>query len=198
MKNSCQVYLHWMKWNISAITKGWTICAGKTTAQMSAQALGVEGNQMNTVVALRGQFSAVFPELNTIKEGQDRIPGRELADFLHNGLKSHGFEVSEIENVEPLFSIKCKSGQLTYEILVSLYDPDAEQPIWVIECPCKLGILAKLMGKKEDEELRTILAGIYSALSQKDKVWEMRWFKNLPAEPYSEVSYDLYPWGQFP
>jgi hypothetical protein len=151
----------------------------------------------DTVVALKAAFDPTFPDLRDVGKDEDRIPGRDLGELVAEGLKRHGLEAQGPSNEEPFFVVRCKSGRFDYGILCYIYEP-AEDPVWVVECPRKLGFLAKLRGQSEESELGAVVSAMHDILRDDPRVKEMRWFRELPPVPWGEeTKYDTSPMSAF-
>jgi predicted RNase H-like HicB family nuclease len=143
-------------------------------------------------VSFKGTFDASFPDLRTIKEGDDRIPGRDLGELIVGGLLRRGLQASGPVNEEPFFVVPCPSDQYNYRILCYVLEPGPD-PVWVVECPRLLGFMAKWRGESEENELGAVVTAIDETLKSDSRVREMRWFKELPISPFEESKYDTSP-----
>ncbi len=110
-----------------------------------------------------------------------------------SGLRKRGFQVSDIECEEPFFVTRCRSGEDQYEVLSYIYTPDKKDPVWVVECLPTIGFLGKLFGKSEDTQIAPVLNAVDETLRNYPHVREMRWFADLPSEPFSVDSYETSP-----
>ena len=90
------------------------------------------GTAMKTTVAMRASFDATFPELNSLAKGDDRVPGRPLAELDVNGLRKLGFQASDVEYQEPFFVTRCRSGDYEFQILSYLAYADRTGPAWAV------------------------------------------------------------------
>src|SRR5687767_7618195 len=89
---------------------------------------------INSTVAFKAPFIAVFPDLRGLAEEDDRMPGREVAEFIAHGLKERGFDPSAVTNDEPFFTTRCKPGPHEYSIIAYIGDPDQKKLYWGVEC----------------------------------------------------------------
>ena len=148
---------------------------------------------MNTAAALKAYFNAVFPHLDQLKKGEDRLPGRELAEVVVAGLRKRGFQTTDVKCEEPFFTTVCSLGSFKYEILSYIYVPDEIDPIWAVECPSPVGFFARLSGKSDKHEHGTLLDALHDVLNDEPKIREIRWFKELPGAPFEEGKYGTSP-----
>ncbi len=152
-----------------------------------------EGNlKSHTAVVLKGAFDASFPDLKDVKKGEDRIPGRSLAELVAQGLRKHDLPADDPLNEEPFFVVHCRSGKIEYKILCYLLESQ-EVPAWVVECPRTMGLIAKWRGKSEEKELSAVVMAIHETLRNDSRVYEMRWFDELPAFPFEADRYETSP-----
>lgn len=98
--------------------------------------------KFHTAVAFRGAFNASFPDLGDVKKEEDRIPGRSLGELIAQGLRRHALQAGSPLNKEPFFVVPCRSGKIEYRVLCYVLEP-GEDPVWVVECPRTLGLIAK-------------------------------------------------------
>jgi hypothetical protein len=148
---------------------------------------------MNTVVAIKGTFDARFPEVTWLPKQGERMPGRELAELITDGLRQRGFDAKDVLYEEPFFTTRCQSGKYRYEVLSYIYVPEEADAVWAVDCAPTLGTWAKLTGKSEDAELGALLIAIYDTLKNDSRVIDMRWFEELPAKPFSVQKYGRSP-----
>jgi hypothetical protein len=149
--------------------------------------------RMNTVVAIKGTFDANFPELTWLPKKGDRVPGRELAELITEGLRQRGFDAEDVSYEEPFFTTRCQSGDYRYEVLSYIYVPAGADAVWAVDCAPTLGTWAKLTGKSEEAEHGAVLIAIHDTLKKDARVIDMRWFKDLPGEPFSVQKYGRSP-----
>jgi hypothetical protein len=140
---------------------------------------------LNTI-AITGDFDFMFPDLKGLPDDADRVPGRDLAVLILNGLRKYGFDTTDIIYDEPFFMIICISCDLKYQVLCFIYDPNPLAPVWIVQVPKKLGFWDRLMGKSEDSQLKPVLDAIEYTLGSDKRVKEMRWFNKLPAKPFNK------------
>lgn len=148
---------------------------------------------MNTVVAIKGTFDARFPEFTWLPKKGDRVPGRELGELITAGLRQRGFAAEDVSYEEPFFTTRCQSGNYRYEVQSFIYVPGETDAVWAVDCPPTLGAWARFSGKSEDAELSAVLIAIHETLKNDARVIDMRWFKELPAEPFSVLQYGRSP-----
>ena len=150
---------------------------------------------MNTVVRVRCDFDPTFPDLKSLPKGQDRIPGRPLAELVVSGLRKRGFNASDVINEEPFFVTRCRSGEYEYQILSFLTYPDPAGPVWEVSCAPTIGFWGKLFGKSEDKELGPLLDAIHDTLKSDSHIKEMRWFpeSSVSSDPFAEKKYATSP-----
>lgn len=117
------------------------------------------------------------------------MPGRELANVITTGMRRLGFHVQDVSYEEPFFSTRCRSGTYEYEILSFVGLPDKIDATWVVECRPVLGLLSRLMGRSEEQELEAVLKAIHEVLTGESRVTEIRWFKTLPSDPFRARKY---------
>lgn len=150
---------------------------------------------MNTVVAIRGDFDPTFPDLKSLPKGQDRLPGRALAELVVSGLRKRGFNASDVMNEEPFFVTRCRSGDYEYQILSCLAYADDTAPVWEVSCPPTIGFWGKLFGKSEEKELGPLLDAILDTLKSDGRIKEMRWFRepSISPDPFAAKNYATSP-----
>ncbi len=148
---------------------------------------------MNTIVAIRGDFDAGFPDLKALPRDVDRVPGRELADLVARWLRQGGLVVEGPEYAEPFFILRHGGGREQIEVLCSIYDPQAG--VWVVEATGRRGLLSRLLGRGQPPALSGVLAALHEGLGREPRVREMRWFARLPADPFGPVAFGS---GPFP
>ena len=146
----------------------------------------------HTAAALKGSFDASFPDLRDVKKGEDRMPGRALGELVAQGLQRHGLQASGPFDEEPFFVVPCEVEGIKYRILCYILEP-GKNPVWAVECPRTLGLIAKWRGKSEERELGLVVTAIHEALTHDSRVTEIRWFKDLPLTPFEESKYDTSP-----
>ena len=121
------------------------------------------------------------------------MPGRQLGELVSSGLRKRGFEAEDVSYEEPFFVTLCRSGEIEYEVLSYIYWPDKRDRIWAVDCSPRLGFIPKLFGRSEESKLGAILGAIHDILKSEPRVRKMRWFKDLPAEPFAVRRYALSP-----
>ena len=165
------------------------MCAG---AQMltSVAASARFFHRVNTTVDFKADFDADFPDLRKIGKDDDRVPGRPVAEMIQSGLRAHGFEISEIENNEPFFSINCRSGDYSYQIDISLAGGDR---VWEVHCDRAVGFFESLRGRRDEKELGEILDAIHAVLKNNKRVHEVRWFDEPQVDAFAQRRYATSP-----
>ncbi len=148
---------------------------------------------MNSCVALRGEFDARFPDLKGLARDADRIPGRELAEIVSRGLRQAGIAIAGPVCEEPFFTLRCEAGGQTITLLCYLYAPDTGT--WVVEAPQHQGFLSRLLRRPRTEGLRRVLEALHQTLLREPRVREMRWFAELPVEPFGKMPYGVGPFA---
>lgn len=145
------------------------------------------------MVAIRGDFDATFPDLKSLPKGQDRIPGRPLAELVVSGLRKRGFNASDVKNGEPFFVTRCRSGNYEYQVLSYLAYADDTAPAWEVSCPPTISFWGKLFGKSEQKTLGSLLDAIHDTLKTDGRIKEMRWFTKPSYDPFSAKKYAISP-----
>jgi hypothetical protein len=148
---------------------------------------------MNTVVAIRGDFDATFPDLKGLPDEADRVPGRDLADVVASCLRRDGLAIVGPEYEEPFFAVRCGSGREEIEVLCYIHEPKAG--VWVVEAGWRPGLLDRLRGRGKPQGLNALLVSLYEGLLREPRVHEMRWFATLPADPFGEVEFGVGPFS---
>jgi len=108
----------------------------------------------------------------------------ELAGILFEGLCAHGFKPTPPTDCEYAHFLRCKSGDCEYEIMVAFDFVDGKT--WEISCPSRLGLLAKLFGKSERQELGALITAIHDILQSDSRVTSIKWNAG-----YGDRSYDF-------
>ena len=148
---------------------------------------------MNTVVAIRGEFDATFPDLKGLSHDADRDPGRDLANVVANCLRQGGLAIVGPEYEEPFFVVRCGSGREQVEVFRYIYEPKGG--VWVVETGWRQTFLARLLGRGRPQSLNTVLVSLHEGLEREPRVREMRWFTTLPAKPFGQVEFGLGPFS---
>jgi len=148
---------------------------------------------VKTIVALRGDFDATFQDLRHLPPEQDRVPGRELAECVLGGLRRRQIETTGPFCEEPFFELRCQVAGRRIEVLCYIYEPKAQT--WVVEVVRRTGLLARLKGGAADAEVTTVVEAIHETLLQNGQVREARWFSELPASPFGNVSFSVSPFA---
>lgn len=146
-----------------------------------------------TIVALRGDFEAKFPDLHGLPPDRDRVPGRDLAEFILGGLRRRQIEAAGPFYEEPFFELRCQVAGRRIEVLCYIYEPRAET--WVVEVLQKTGFLARLRGRTAEAEVTTVVEAVHEILLQDPRVRESRWFSELPATPFQSDSFSMGPFA---
>jgi hypothetical protein len=107
----------------------------------------------------------------------------ELAGILFEGLRARGFEATAPTHGQYAHFLHCKSGDYEYEIMVAFDFVDGKT--WEISCPPRLGLLAKLFGKSERQELGALITAVHDILQSDSRVTSIKW-----NERYGDRSYD--------
>ena len=130
----------------------------------------------------------------TLGDGPE-LPGRQLAEDIAASLRELGRSPLGVFNEEPFWAIRFASGSRTLDVLVGLYLPDEERDkaIWWVSVPSSLGFFDRLFRKAEGPSTILLLEAINAALQSDDRIRDVRWFKELPAEPYESSKYSNLP-----
>jgi hypothetical protein len=131
--------------------------------------------RIRSVVLFEGGFPAPVEE-----EGPDGLEEklRPVADWLFDNLSGEGFTVGSPEWFDYEFQIKTTVDGRTYEVSVSL---DFLSWRWFeIYFPRTLGLLARLVGKDETEQMSQLGSAIDRGLRVLDGVGEIRWYEGMP------------------
>jgi len=150
-------------------------------------------DDMNTVVAILGDFDATFPDLKGLPHDADRVPGRDLANVVASCLRQGGLAIVGPECEEPFFAVRCGSGREQVKVLCYIYKPKAG--VWVVEAGWRQRVLDRLRGRGKPQGLNAVLASLHEGLMREPRVREMRWFAKLPADPFGEVEFRLGPFS---
>jgi hypothetical protein len=145
------------------------------------------------VVALRGDFDARFPDLRGASPNEDRVPGRDLAECVLDGLRRRQIETAGPFYEEPFFALRCQVAGRKVEVLCYIYEPAAGT--WVVEAVRTTGLLARLRGRTDLAEVSTVVGAVHETLLQERRVLETRWFLKLPATPFGNVPFSTSPFG---
>jgi len=148
---------------------------------------------VKSVVAIRGDFDARFPDSRGASPNEDRVPGRDLAECVLAGLRRRQIETAGPFYEEPFFVLRCQVAGRKIEVLCYIYEPAART--WVVEAVRTTGLLASLRGRNDDAEVSTVIEAVHQALLQDSRVRETRWFSKLPASPFGNVSFSVSPFG---
>ena len=145
---------------------------------------------INTSAAIRGNFHH-RPKPGAAEESE--LPGRDLAELVEQGLRRVGFAIEGVVYEEPFFVVRCRVGQFEYELLSYLFDPHDVNPVWVVDCPSRLGFFDKWFARSKNAEYASVLQAIHRTLISDHRVREVRWFRSLPADPFSAEGYSRIP-----
>ena len=125
-------------------------------------------SKFNLFVTFDGAFNKKVQKNNY-------IAGQDLAEYLAKRLEEQSFIINSIENIEYAFLIKCLSGKIEYEIMVSL--DSIYNRYWEITFKPRYGFIQKLFGKNEDEELGYLLKSVNDILEKDNSIFDIRWYK---------------------
>lgn len=134
----------------------------------------------------------------TLEEAHTRrgIPGEQLAQRIADGLRTRGITCGDVYRDEPFWSFSVRTATREVHVSAYLYRPDDvhEKAIWGVSllAPAR-GPLRRLFSRADDSDLPPILEALQSALGTDGAIWDVRWFKELPFEPYEADSYALHP-----
>jgi hypothetical protein len=145
------------------------------------------------VVALRGDFDATFPDLREVLPDQDRVPGRDLAECVVAGLRRRRIETAGPFYEEPFFELRCQVAGRRIDVLCYILEPTART--WVVEVVRKTGFLARLRGSAAEAEVTAVVEAVHETLLRDSRVREARWFSELPASPFGNVSFSVSPFA---
>ncbi len=125
----------------------------------------------------------------------ESLPGRELAHDLGRALEEIGQAVREVSLDEPFWVIRVPTEPREIGILVYLYVPAEEgtEPVWAVSVPSTIGWLGRLLGKTEADSIVALLRDLDTVLRRDDRLRDIRWFRELPIDPYEAGDYSGSP-----
>ena len=134
----------------------------------------------------------------TLDDSQARngIPGQQLAQRIAEGLRTRGVECDDVYRDEPFWSFSVRTATRQVHISAYLYRPDdvAEKAMWGVSLFAPVPkLLRRLFSPPDESGLQPILEALHTVLATDDAIWDVRWFKELPPEPYEADSYSHYP-----
>lgn len=124
------------------------------------------------------------------------IPGQQLAQRVAEGLRKQEVTCGDVYRDEPFWSFSVSTAIRDVHVSAYLYRPDdvAEKAIWGVTLFAPVpGLLRRLFSPPDESDLQPILEALHTVLTLDDAIWDLRWFKELPVEPYQADSYFLYP-----
>jgi hypothetical protein len=124
-------------------------------------------SQINTFVKFKGPFA------EKVKGG---LPGADLAQFLAEKLRQKGLAVCPVGKNEIPPTINVTSGSIEYSVTVcpSIYSTD----YWEIDCPRTKGLISRLFGKSEEDELGSLVNAIADILRDEEAITHIKWYRN--------------------
>jgi hypothetical protein len=119
------------------------------------------------------------------------LPGRELAAELSAALVKLGHTPVGVFDEEPFWAVRVPLGSGTTDVLVFVHSPDSDRAkaVWCLSVNLKTSFLDRLRGKKEDASTVPLLNALHEALLSLPHVQDIRWFKELPSDPYDSASW---------
>ena len=102
---------------------------------------------------------------------------RAIADVMFQGLKARRFQVSEPNDIEFAHEIRCRSGDLEYELMIGFNHEDDKS--WQVSCPPVLGFWSRLLGRSEVSEHERLIRAIHDILQTEPRFNDVRWQKDF-------------------
>jgi hypothetical protein len=118
--------------------------------------------------------------------GDRPLPGRELAEELSAALVKLGLTPVGVFDEEPFWAVRIPHGSGTTDVLVFVHSPDSDRAkaVWCLSVNAKVSFLDRLRRKKEDPQTVALLNALHEALLSLPHIQDIRWFKELPSDPY--------------
>jgi hypothetical protein len=123
------------------------------------------------------------------------LPGRQLAEYLAGRLQATDLGSVEVVDEEPFWVVRVPGESGPIDVLVYIYLPseDPEDAVWSVCVPCQLGFFDRLLGRQERPQIVALLEAIHRALQTEGGIRDVRWFKELPANPYRTSKFGNVP-----
>jgi hypothetical protein len=118
-------------------------------------------------------------------------PGEAIVHHLGETLPGLGVEILGHEDVEYAHELRCRVANRIYTVSVA-YDW-LQQGWWEIFWSPTIGILLRLLGRSEDDELRRLAVAVSQALDSLPGIQERRWYPEYRVDIGSELAYTHTP-----
>jgi len=123
--------------------------------------------------------------------GEMPSPGEEIVQHLVASLPKYGIAVLEQEDVEYARELKCSVRDRVYVVSVA-YDW-LNQGWWEVFWEPRLGVLQRLLGRSEADELRLLAQAIAQALDSCSSIQERRWYPQHFVDTRKDVPFSATP-----
>lgn len=125
------------------------------------------------------------------------LPGRELAEELSAALVKRGLTPVGVFDEEPFWAVRMPLGSGTTDVLVFVHSPDSDRTkaVWCLSVNVKVSFLDRLRGRREEPSTVVLLTALHEALLSLPHVHDIRWFKELPVDPYDSGDWAERPMG---
>ena len=141
-------------------------------------------------------YEAAFRCTRYDAEIHDRpLPGKEIAEELSAALVKLGLTPIGVFDEEPFWTVRMPHSSGTIDVLVYVYSPDSERmkAVWCVSVKSKMGFLGRLRKKQEDPATIALLNALHEALQSLPHVQDIRWFNELPSDPYTSSNWAMRP-----
>jgi hypothetical protein len=125
------------------------------------------------------------------KPALDPSPGREIVAHLTGTLPGLGVQVTGSRDIQYAHELDCLVGTRPYSVLVS-YDWVSEG-WWEVFWSSTIGLLGKLFGQTEENELSTLATAVEHSLASLPNIQERRWYRKYGANDWPGAAYTAYP-----
>ena len=120
------------------------------------------------------------------------LPGRLLATEISVGLQTNGVRSAGVFDAEPFWEIRCVVDKQPFSVLIYIFQPNEvrKNAIWCISFASGVGLVAKLMGKTDDNEIRKLARKLHAVLNGLAHVYGVRWFNGneISTDPNAGVA----------
>jgi hypothetical protein len=141
-------------------------------------------------------YEAAFRCTHYDAEILDRpFPGESLAQELSFALSRFGLKPIGVFDEEPFWTVRVPHGSGTNDVLVYVHSPNKERSkaVWCVSVSSKKSFLDRLRGKQQDPSTLTLLNALHDALQSLPHVQDIRWFHELPSDPYDSSNWSVRP-----
>jgi hypothetical protein len=146
----------------------------------------------HTFVDFHGDFPRPEPPTRS-RDSKEKIPGRELAEFLVERLRAKGYAIEEPKSEDLGYLIKWRNKPYAFEINVWV-DDLFQFDRWTLQTSwrrCGFWFSRSRIDQKSLKDLKGLLETLDQILKDSDKIRDLRWFPSFepPRELKRQVGY---------